>query len=329
MRDLESAISLLELALIKDDHFALGFAWLAGLKALKELDRITDQNVKDSILLLADRAVELDSTIVESYLVLSQVYNYVLDDINALRFTYKALVAESGDSITSKVELIRRLGSIYARLGDLDRASWLYDEIIAITPGDLDVLHDKFYALAASKSVDKLVRLSEQIKAVDPNDVFIDIIMTHVLTEQKDFKSLENIYRKKNRTSNELIELDQYIFIYAYALRKNGNEAEAVKLITKFEKLISKNNSWLRAQILLFNGRQDQALGLLAKADIGWYNLTMCLINPVFESVMTDARFKSFLQRNTDRTRDLRERIYLLENKGYLPKPEVFFQKGG
>ena len=126
-----------------------------------------------------------------------------------------------------------------------------------------------------------------------------------------------------------MIELDQYIFIYAYALRKNGNEAEAVKLITKFEKLISKNNSWLRAQILLFNGRQDHALGLLAKADIGWYNLTMCLINPVFESVMTDARFKSFLQRNTDRTRDLRERIYLLENKGYLPKPEVFFQKGG
>ena len=305
----------------------MGYAWLAGLKALRGLDHITDHPVKDSILVLANRAVALDSTVVEAYLVLSLVYDYLLDDVNALRFTYKAIEANEGDSTTS-VELMKRLVAIYSRVGDVDHAIFLCDELSKLNASGTEVLRLKFYPLAASSQVDQLIELSQQVKLPGTDDVFSDLIMTHVWTERKDYVQLEQLYRKRaNMTVEEMDLMDPYILIYAAALRKNGKAAEAMQLATKFKNTVSKDDVYLQSQLLLFQGREDEGLKLLGAVEIGWYNLNLCAVNPIFEKVMDDPRFKIFIKNNSDRLMNQRDRILQLENNGYLPRPEDFFQK--
>ena len=152
--------------------------------------------------------------------------------------------------------------------------------------------------------------------------------MTHVWTERKNYTQLERLYRKRaHMTVEEMDLMDQYILIYAAALRKNGKAAEAMQLATKFKNTLSKDDAYLQSQFLLFKGREDDGLKLLGNVEIGWYNLNLCSVNPIFEKVKDDPRFKIFLKKNSDRIMNQRDRIQQLENNGYLPRPEDFFQK--
>ncbi len=335
--DLNQSISLLNQSLLKDPQFALGYAWLAGLKAVRDVDNLSANNVKDSILLLAQKALEIDSTVVEAYIVLSELYHHENDDINALRFTYKALddISAHRSTLDTQVtdsvivsQLIQRIASIYSRIGDADRASGLYGQILKLDSNNAEILHQKFYALAAGRHVDQLLELADHLLRLNPKDPFIDMVMTHVWLEQKDFGNLEKMYRKKESVLTEQMDLlDQYVLIYASALRMNGKEKEAQQLAAKFEKQLSTDDVYLKAQLLLFKGRYDEGLQVLESVEIGWYNLNLCAINPVFDLIKNDARFKNFIQRNNDRIMDKSDRIYQLEKVGYLPRPEDFLLK--
>ena len=107
----------------------------------------------------------------------------------------------------------------------------------------------------------------------------------------------------------------------------NGKEKEAQQLAAKFEKQLSTDDVYLKAQLLLFKGRYDEGLQLLESVEVGWYNLNLCAINPVFEAFKNDNRFKDFIQRNNARIMDKSDRIYQLEKQGYLPRPEDFLKK--
>ncbi len=321
--DLELSISLLKKSLAKDDHFALGYAWLAGLKAIEHSDDMI--NAKDSILLLANKAVARDSTVVEAYFVLSKVHDYLLDNVQALRFTYKAFEGKLNDSAYSSL-LIMQLASIYSRIGEVDKALYLYDELLKIDGNEREVLRLKFIPLAASGNNEELITLSDQILDSDHDTTFSNLIMTHVWAEKKDDKSIVNLYSKWNTlTAEDMDLLDQYIFMVAYVLRKNGHEWEAINLVNRFEKQLDYDNYYLQAQLLLFKGQKDLGLQLLDDVQIGWYNLSICNINPLFENVLNDSRFRSFMKRNTDRINDERIRINQLESNSYLPVPRDFF----
>ena len=335
--DLNQSINLVNQSLLKDPQFALGYAWLAGLKAVKDVGNLSDHTVKDSILLLAQKALEIDSTVVEADIVLSGLYYHENDDINALRFTYKALDnigahrfaldTQAADSVIVS-QLIQRIASIYARIGDADRASGLYSQILKLDSTNAEILHQKFYALAAGRHVDQLLELADHLLRLNPNDPFIDMVMTHVWLEQKNFGNLEKMYRKKENVLTEHMDLlDQYVLMYASALRVNGEEKKAQQLAEKFGQQLSTDDVYLKAQHLLFNKRYEEGLQLLESVEVGWYNLNLCGINPVFEPVKNDARFKNFIQRNNDRIMDKSDRIYQLEKEGYLPHPEDFLMK--
>jgi TolB-like protein len=336
--DLNQSISLLNQSLLSDPQFALGYAWLAGLKAVRDVDNLSVINVRDSILLLAQKALEIDSTVVEAYVVLSELYYHENDDINALRFTYKALDnisahrfardAQLTDSVIVS-QLIQCIASIYSRIGDADRASGLYFQIQKLDSTNVEILHQKFYALAAGRHVDQLLELADRLHRLNPTDPFIDMAMIHVWLEQKDFMNLEKMYRKKESALSEQMDLlDHYILIYASALRINGKEKEAQQLAAKFEPQLS-IDVYLKAQLLLFNGHYNEGLRLLESVEIGWYNLNLCAINPVFEPVKNTTGFKDFIKRNNDRIMDKSDRIYQLEKEGYLPRPEEFLTRIG
>jgi TolB-like protein len=321
MDDLESSISLLKQSIQKDNQFALAYAWLAAVKSIAEAGDIA--TAKDSILFLANKAMELDSTLVESYLVLSQVYDYMLDNVQALRFTYKALDSEEDDSIST--ELIKRLASIYSRIGDVEKSLSLYNELLRMTNEDRDILRLKYFPLAASGNVNELVKLSERLMDLHRDTVFSNLIMTHVWTEQKEDKRLVNLYLSWKRLSAADIELlDHYIFMVAQVLRKNGHDKEAIDLVARAESQIDPQNDYALALLLLFKGKTDQGLQQLTKADIGWYTLSTVNINPLFKSFSNDVRFTDFIRRNMDRINDERVRINHLESNSYLPVPSEY-----
>lgn len=324
---LHFAIRLIEQSLRADTEFALGYAWLAGLKTLSGADHISDKAVKDSILLLAHRSLEIDSTVSEAFLVLSELYNLSNDDVNALRYTYSALKTEWMDS-ASTFQLTKRLGSIYARLGRMDAALYLFDEILKVNPEDLGVLSEEFYVLAAGHQVDKLLGLWERVKTIDPTDDLVDLILAHISLERKDYAEMEKILRHRNgRASDPQAGYDSYDVMYVFLLRKNGKEKEAGRLAKEIESQWREEDSYLKAQLRFLEGKYEVGLQLLGSEEIGWYNLNLCTINPLFENIAGDQRFKEFMERNTEAITEKRDRIRLLENKGYLQRPEEFFAK--
>ena len=325
--DIKEAIRLLERSIEMDNQFALGYAWLSGLKAIQSADRIDDQQVRDSIIVLANTALNIDSTIVEANLVLSQLYNVQLDNVNTLRYSYKALSANTIDSLTA-IQLAKRIAAVYSRVGEVDKAIYLYDLLFSLDMNNKDALYLEFIPLAAVHDVDQLESLALQLSQMDPDDIFAEVIRAHVLTEQKDYEGLEKLYKDLQRAGRSVTfeEFDQYAIIFDQVLRENGNEQEALNWLDTLERQIGADDLFSTAQIQLLKGNQQNALSLLESVSIGWYNVNLCLINPVFHKVNDDLRFKNFLKINTDRITNQRARINDLERNGYLPTPNEFFE---
>ncbi len=327
-KDINTAVQLLERSIEMDKKFALGYAWLSGLKAIQAADRIDNQVVRDSIIALANTALKIDSTIVEASLVLSQFYNVELDNVNTLRYSYKALGASTIDSLTA-IQLVKRLAAVYSRIGDIDKAIYLYDLLYSLDVNNSDALHLKFIPLAAGHYVDQLESMAKQIKKMDPNDIFAEVIRAHILTEKKDYEGLEKLYKDLQHAGRSVTfeVFDQYAIIFDQVLRENGNEQEALNWLDTLELQIGVDDLFSTAQLQLLRGNQQKALSLLESVSIGWYNVNLCLINPVFDTVNDDLRFINFMKRNTDRITNQRARINDLERNGYLPTPKEFFER--
>ena len=328
-KDLDAAISKLEQSLRMDNRFALSYAWLSGLKAIQSANRIDSPQVRDSIIMLANKALNIDSTIVEANLVLSQFYNYELDDVNTLRYSYKALGSSTIDSLTA-IDLVKRVAGVYSRIGDVDKAIYLYDQLYSLNPANVEALQLKFVPLAAGHYVSELEKLAKQIEHLNPNDIFHEVINAHVLAEKKDDKGLVGIYQNLKRSGQALTldQLDQYVFILAKALKKNGSEQEAFALLTQLQQQIPLDDYYSRSQLSLLQGNRKEALEFMDSVSIGWYNVNLCKISPVFDEVADEGRFKNFIRRNTERINSHRIRVNELERNGYLPLPDAFFGVG-
>lgn len=326
-QDLKEAIHLLEQCVEMDSQFALGFAWLAGLRAIEAGETVADPVVRNSILTLANKALNLDSTVVEANLVLSQLYNYELDNVNTLRYSYKALVANTLDSLTA-IDLVKRLAAVYSRIGDVDKAIYLYDQLYSLSPNNAEALELKFIPLAAGHYVESLEKLSQQIKTLNPDNIFADVIMAHVFTEKGDRSELAKMYTQLKASGRLLTldEWDQYAFVLAEALRRNGQQAEASDWLKQVKRQISIDDLYLQSQYSLLMGNREEALQMIREVSIGWYNINVCMINPIFDAVRSESQFTDFIKRNTDRVTNERIRINELERNGYLPLPENFFE---
>lgn len=323
--ELREAVHLLRLSLRRDSLFAQGYAWLAGLKTLALAGTPDSRALRDSIVLLAKKALAIDSTVVEADLVLSEVYFLNTDDINALRFTYRALEDPTMDSL-SVVRMIRRLASVYSRSGMAKRAVKLYDRLLTSDPGNLDILHSKFYALESEHQATELLDLADAIGLVNPYDIYIDLIRTTVSLERKELAEVERIYQQaETRLKSNVADIDQFALVYAFALKRAGKQDQANGLVREFERHFG-NDSYYRAQVDLFRGRRQESLKILSAEEVGWYNLNLCLVNPLFDPVRNDTLFVGFVRRNADRITGKRNRIYQLEAKGYLPDPEKVFR---
>jgi TolB-like protein len=313
--DLNQSIQLLKQSLNEDPDFALAYGWLAGLYMIKNSNRIPES--KDSIVMLANQALALDSTVAEANLALSKLYFMDSEDVNALRYTYKALENESIDSL-SVIELLVRLGSIYTRIGDTEQAIQLFDALLQLNPSDENLLHKKIIALAANHQEEELLNLHAHIKKYDAQSSLIDFIDLHLALEKENSSGIQEVYfRQKALTESNLF--NQYSLIFAHALREGGKHDEAASLAAQFEDQYA-GDPFYQAQIELYKGSSKIGLDLISKENVGHYNLSLSQLNPVFGPVANAPEFQSFLERNATRMLNLRERIQLMEKKGYLKR---------
>lgn len=321
---LTMAKSLLKQSLERDPEFAQGYAWLAALEALSMDGPSMDPAHRDSVYLLARHAIQLDSSVVEANLVLSEIYSRERDDVNALYFTYRALEEKSLDS-ASAVRLVMRLAEIYSRLGFVSRAVDLLDMLSAENANSLEVLHLKFYPLASAGSTDELSDLSAAIAAIAPEDKFLPVLRLHQLLLAKDYNAIAGLYDKlKDNPVDQWNAFDQHVIPLAAVLRMQGKMNEAQRLLTQTADQFV-GNEYVLAQIALLHGRDDQALQMLSDEVVGWFNLSFCEINPVFDHVRSDERFVEFIEGNKIRIENERIRVTELEGRGFLPTPEDFF----
>jgi TolB-like protein len=322
--DLHAAIKLVQQSLHQDPEFATGYAWFAGLKILKDSEQLSLRSVRDSIVLLANTALMIDSSVTEANVVLSEMYTIENDDVNALRYTFNALRSPAPDSALT-YSLMKRLATVYARVGYTDRAVLLLDRILDSDPYNLDILHSKFYALAADHRIDDLRRLAGQIRSVNAGDIYPYLIETHILLENEQYGDIEKIYDSiKGSLKDQLYVFDQYAIVYAWVLRDKGRTGEAELLADLYAQSFGED-PYFNAHLQLFEGKNKRALALLKDENVGWYNLNFCRLSPVFSFVATEGKLKMFFERNEEILAGKKERIRQLETKGYLESTENLF----
>lgn len=324
--DLARAIYLLEQSLQKDNGFALSYAWLAAFKTMKYENHSTENALRDSILLLANTALEMDSSLVEANIVMSTLYSRENNDVYALRYTYQALAHPQLDSATA-MNLLKRLASVYSRVGYTERASALFDVLLQYDPDNLEVLYQKFYALAAGHRVNHLLELADRIRRISPDDAYLSLIVTHVWIEQENYAQLVNFYpRIKAQFYDRIHLLEQYTLIYAWALRESGLRVEAKAMEEKFESVFGDDN-YYKALLAAYRNDRKGALAYLKDEEVGWYNLNLLEVNPLFISGNNDRPFQDFIERNRENLLNKKERIRQLEDQGFLqPSSDIIIQ---
>jgi TolB-like protein len=318
--DRRKAITLLHEALRLDPGFALAFAWLAGLESIS--DPHTPGQSRDSVIFLANHALAIDSTLVEAQLVLSDMYNRESNDVHTLRYTYAALMNPDLDSASVET-LLMRVASVYARIGESERAEIIYDEIQRRNPKSAGALHQKFYAIAPTHDIVRLEALASALAAADENDTFLALIKAHVLMEKRNPGAIASACAALGsgfKANSDVIE--QYALIYAWSLRLNNRAGDSEALVQSFEQKFGDDN-YFKSQLALLRDDTTRALGLISSEQIGWHTINLCQINPIFERVRNNPRFIEFLKRNTDAIASRRERIRQLEVQGYLGIPQM------
>lgn len=313
---IQTAIRTLKKSLAKDSTFALAYAWLAGLKAIAPGEGGRETNI-DSVILLATRALRFDALLPEANIVLARVYYENDNDAAALQYAYNALNGPLIDSVVT-TSLIKMIGSIYSSIGDVDRALVVFDRLLEQNPYDQETLHLKFYALAADREAGELVDLADQIQSIDPEDPFIDAVMTHALLKSQNYGEIEKMFGGRPAPP------DQTGILYVSAMAKNGKREEGRALLRDARDIIM-SDPYLKAQLLLIEQKDEEALQLLEQQEIGWYNLALCSVNPVFDTVVDEERFKRFIQKNHDLIRDKMTRIHRMEEEGFLKIPTWLF----
>jgi tetratricopeptide (TPR) repeat protein len=278
------------------------------------------------------RAIELNQNYGDAYMIMGSNYASKNDPINSLINFKKAQRLKKGESDYHSVLI--RLGEAYHSLLYYEKAEDIYNELVKYNPKEG---YRQLYVLSLHKREwDKFKVYGEKICSIDSGSMCLHFLYSwsyYTRSFEHAKKNYENI--RKNVSKEDTLDLIRSVK-YAYVLYNLDQQEEARKIFDQqieyhLESIRKKSflatGSWggtshyILAAIYAFMGDKEKAYQYLhdqeKNAFSGWYDLAM-QVNPMFENLWEDEKFKAIFQREQKKFAEIRNNIDRLEEMGEL-----------
>jgi len=286
--DVRKAIEFFEEAIRLDPHFAVAYSHCAGCWAqLGGMGQVDPQKAFEIVHRYADKALELDNSLAESYTIKGLAYMF--NDWNwdeAYKYLTRALKLNPGSSFASLMMSI-----FYQIHGRMDEAIAILENAILNDPLSvmlIDALAEKYFYARRYKDA---ILQTEKLLELDPH-------MRHALEIKGLCFGLQGNWDKAIEIFKEIYGLSGHVLRgfapLAYAFAKIGKLENVNEFISKIEQRRVEEPGWVAEADLAFVatglGDMDKAFHYLFLAIEKHMPVCYALHSPVFEEILKDPR---------------------------------------
>ena len=341
--DINIAAGLYKEAIRKDPEFALGYAMLARASVKGEG---TIEMTNDSILMLLNKAIELDPELPDSYENLGLFY------LNAKEYDKALANIEKAIQLDPHQFYFNTLARFYARKGDHLKAlstlneglnkertrghEWLlFNSALSYLCVGEPALAEEFTNAALLLAPDNLLFLEQKAKIQMVRGNYNGMLQTAmslsirnegeglallgwVYLLMREFEKSEKAYAQFFSRSSDITKYyTNHKINYAYVLRKLGKENEALATIKEDREYQYPNYGMARA--FSFLGEKQKALEALSKWKPTDGLQEWMEKDPLFESIKEDPAFKGLVKQFKAEIEILRKQSEAKRAKGEFP----------
>ncbi len=304
-KDLERMVDFLKSSIKRDPDFALGYSNLAMayLQVSYDPDITFDFINPDSVLILCNQAIELDSSLSDPYLRRAYYYTFYSPDsleaienyqaaiekgphlaepywrfgnfhlsrrwdvATSLKFIFKGLEKRPDSWLLAR--MLNSIGYIYLEIAAYDKAEYYFDKALVYAPDDYNLIQSKVYLYSMTLERNKQLAYLQKIMELSPyNTGLMGLGMYYLMVEdyEKSVEYFEEYYTKASETASTGVMHQNHN--YAYALRKIGRPEEAREKIQIALNALHRatwDTDYDYAKIYAYKGQRDSAYYHLEK----------------------------------------------------------------
>jgi len=286
--DLHKAIEYFEQALKLDPHFAAAYGYCAGCYAqLGGMGQVNPHTAFEIVHRYADKALELDSMLAESYTIKAAAYIfYDWKWKEAKEYLAKALKINSGSSFASLMMAI-----YYQIHGKMDEAIDILEKALLHDPLSvmlMDSLAEKYFY---ARRYDDAIRQTDKILELDPHMRHAMEIKGYCFLLKGEWEKAIEIFKEVYRLTNHALKGFTPL---AYAYAKTGQLDKLKEYLGKIEQRRLEEPGWVAEADLAFIsmglGDNDKAFHYLSQAVDKRMSICYALYSPLFEEILKDPR---------------------------------------
>ena len=204
---------------------------------------------------LLNHCLEINPNAPEAYFALSSYYSEMKDDSTMLVCMEKA-ARLSPDNFT----YLERLGQVYIKTHDFDKATEVYEQLAANSPGRTDVLGILLQLYQHADNYDKVIATLDRIETLEGSSEDLTLSKMQVYSikgdKKKEIKELRNLARQHPNDYKYRVMIGNWLL-------QNGKEKEA---LSEYNNVLKKEPDNILAQMSLLDYYKAQNQDSLAHA---------------------------------------------------------------
>ncbi len=359
---LENMVRFLKASIGKDPNFALGYSYLAlAYQQVPPDPEIVFNFINpDSVLILCNRAIELDPILSDPYVTRAQYFTAIdtvaairdfkqaisngahlprpywrfgqfqnfqnWDVAAALKLAFQGLQRQPEPWLLA--QLLSDIGWYYLSVADYQKAEYYLGKALAYDPDNIGLMAGNGQLYKVTGQYDKLHRLAQRIMEISPlNRGLYEMGMYHLMIKEyeESIQYFDQYFTRASETAAHGVMYNNHM--YGYALLKIGKQTEANE---KFELVLNlirdqghPTEDYEYAKIYSARGMVDSAYYHLEKAVAGpihWGMSDFMERDPLFENIKDEPEFQRLVGIARDKVRLKREEVRKLEESGVIPK---------
>jgi len=193
-------------------------------------EHMKQRNYNEAIPLL-EKAIDADSSYVDAYLALRQVYLVVGDTNKALAICKEKFGCFSDPE--SNREMAKAIASLYAMIGEPEKAELLFKKVIKEFPEDANSYDLYASYLESQGRYDEALNNYKKAYQYDPDNSGIAFRLGNAYFERKRYREAVEFFKKAKKAFDDDIEIIKKLAECYSELGEYGNAIEEYKTIIK------------------------------------------------------------------------------------------------